>query len=190
MKNNKKADFQKEFDVKKWVESEAVAHDKCGEYEFCDACDKSLTDPCAEAHAKKEGASLKESIAIAQATKGCEEIDKKFVADHLEKVFGKAVLVNRRADKISSGLLPLADTHYIAAKKACFVYVYALENGGVMLLVKASDEFIKKAQKTHDKIFPSAFPRAKKTWYTVIVDGSFDRDTFRDFLNDLVKDNA
>ena len=59
MKTDKKADFQKEFDLKKWDESAAAGHDKCGEYDFCAVCDKTLANPCAEANFKKEGEAKK-----------------------------------------------------------------------------------------------------------------------------------
>lgn len=41
---------QSELDVKKWLESENVGHDLCGEFDFCKKCDKNLENPCATAY--------------------------------------------------------------------------------------------------------------------------------------------
>lgn len=191
MKTDKKVEFQKKFDVQKWTESEQAGRDKCGEYEFCAKCDKAIENPCAEAHFASEGVTLKESIAIASHEKAHEGINKKFVADYLEKSYGKKVEVNRRANKITSGLLPLADTHYVVgAKKVCFIYVYETEEGGVMFLVKASKKLAETLRKKHEKVYKSAFPKAKQVWYSVIVDDNFSADDVKKMLDALVKENA
>lgn len=192
MKNDKKIDFQKKFDVQKWVDSEVAGYDKCGEYEFCGKCDKSLANPCAEAHVANEGLSLKKSIDIASTEKACEGIGKKFVADYLETTYGAKVEVNRRANKITSGLLPLADTHYVVAgeKKVCFIYVYETEEGGVFFLIKSSAALADALKQKHEKVYKSAFPKAKQTWYSVIVDDNFSAEDVKKTLDALVKENA
>lgn len=43
-------EHQKELDVKKWLESESVGYDLCGDFEFCVKCDKQLDNPCAAAY--------------------------------------------------------------------------------------------------------------------------------------------
>lgn len=191
MGKDKKKEFQKTFDIQKWTESEQAGYDKCGEYEFCHKCDKTIVNPCAEAHFANEGVSLKESISIASNEHAHENINKKFVADYLEKTYGKKVEVNRRANKISSGLLPLADTHYVIGEKnVCFIYVYETEEGGVMFLIKAPQKYADELAKVHGKVFKSAFPKAKQTWYSVIVDDDFHADAVKKMLDDLVKING
>lgn len=191
MGKDKKKEFQKTFDIQKWTESEQAGYDKCGEYEFCHKCDKTIVNPCAEAHFANEGVSLKESISIASNEHAHENINKKFVADYLEKTYGKKVEVNRRANKISSGLLPLADTHYVIGEKnVCFIYVYETEEGGVMFLIKAPQQYADELAKVHGKVFKSAFPKAKQTWYSVIVDDDFHADAVKKMLDDLVKING
>ena len=191
MGKDKKKEFQKTFDIQKWTESEQAGYDKCGEYEFCHKCDKTIVNPCAEAHFANEGVSLKESISIASHEHAHENINKKFVADYLEKTYGKKVEVNRRANKISSGLLPLADTHYVIGEKnVCFIYVYETEEGGVMFLIKAPQKYADELAKVHGKVLKSAFPKAKQTWYSVIVDDDFHADAVKKMLDDLVKING
>lgn len=40
---------QAKFDKAKWMDSVVAGYDKCGEYDFCVKCDKSLENPCARA---------------------------------------------------------------------------------------------------------------------------------------------
>jgi hypothetical protein len=42
--------IQKEFDVTKWLESEACGRDKCGSYVFCKYCTKVGSTPCEDAY--------------------------------------------------------------------------------------------------------------------------------------------
>ena len=42
--------WQKEFDVTKWVDSMAIGTDTCGSYEFCEKCNKDEDFPCARAY--------------------------------------------------------------------------------------------------------------------------------------------
>ena len=79
---------------------------------------------------------------------------------------------NRRENLTSTGL-PLADTHYVVAKrKACFVFVYEV-NDTVMMQMKVTDELGKEFSKGHTTVHKSAFPKSKDSWYSVIVDDSF-----------------
>ena len=41
--------FQNDFEIRKWLESEAANHDLCGTYEFCAYCNKDLDMPCERA---------------------------------------------------------------------------------------------------------------------------------------------
>lgn len=47
-----KFQLQEMIDLKKWYDSEASGHDKCGSYDFCAYCDKSIALPCANAYEK------------------------------------------------------------------------------------------------------------------------------------------
>ena len=126
---------------------------------------------------------------MASAEKGSNDVDKKFIADYLEKTYGDKVEVNRRANKISSGILPLADTHYVVkGKKVCFIFVYQTE-GGTILLIKANEGIVKELKAKHQKVFQSAFPKAKQTWYSVIADDSFKAADIKKLLDELVKAN-
>ena len=190
MGKDKKVEFQNEFDIKKWTESEQAGYDKCGQYEFCAKCDKTKPTPCAEAHFANEIVTLKQSISLAKTETNKEGIDKKYVADYLEKTYKAKVKVNRRANKISSGILPLADTHYVVGdKKVCFIYVYETE-GGIMFLIKCDEKFALELKQKHEKVFKSAFPKARKAWYSVIIDDSFTAKDVNALLDELVKENA
>lgn len=50
MARRKNVDIQAEFDIVKWLDSEAEGRDTCGEYAFCSFCDKKKTTPCAKAY--------------------------------------------------------------------------------------------------------------------------------------------
>lgn len=41
---------QAELDVTKWLKSEKIGRDMCGEFDFCEKCDKNLENPCAKAY--------------------------------------------------------------------------------------------------------------------------------------------
>ena len=45
----KNINFQKDFDIRKWIESEQANKDLCGTYEFCAYCNKDLDLPCERA---------------------------------------------------------------------------------------------------------------------------------------------
>lgn len=40
---------QKELDVAKWLKSEEMGRDMCGEFDFCSVCNKKVQNPCAKA---------------------------------------------------------------------------------------------------------------------------------------------
>ncbi|MBR1747081.1 MAG: hypothetical protein IJ735_02580 [Clostridia bacterium] len=190
MNRAEKKDFQQKFDVKKWVESEEAGRDKCGEYDFCNKCDKNLSEPCAEANAAARGVSLKESMAMAD--KGTSSVvNKKFVADYLEETFGDKVETYRRNNTIRSGRLPLADTHYVVGdKKKCFIYVYETVKGGTMFLIKVPADYAEGLKKANKSVYLSAFPKAKTPWYTVIADENLSAEDVKTLLKDLVALNA
>ncbi len=121
-----------------------------------------------------EGISLKESLALA-AGRSKIKIDKRTVAEWLNKNFGGDVTLNRRANKTKTGL-PLADTHYvdIGAKKKCFIYVYELDGDKSMLLLKTDDETAKEIADKYPMFVRSRFPKARREkWYTLVPDESF-----------------
>ena len=121
-----------------------------------------------------ERITLKNSLEIAANSTRKEKINKKYIADYLKKKFGKEVGVHRRANSIKSGKLPLADTHYVieGKEKVCFAFVYEV-NETVMMLLKVSKDLGSKFAKGHTNVRPSAFPRSKEQWYSVIIDDSF-----------------
>ncbi|MCR4726327.1 MAG: SUR7/PalI family protein [Clostridia bacterium] len=124
---------------------------------------------------RKEGLSLKESLAAAKATVTKVERTKKGIAGYLAADYGDAVELNCRGNRTRTGL-PLADTHYAinGDKKACFVYVY--EVGAVVLLIRLPEDYAEKLAKTHPTVKRSAFPKAPNPWYSVILDDSFPDD--------------
>jgi wobble nucleotide-excising tRNase len=50
---------QQKLDIQKWVESKRNGKDMCGEYDFCQFCDKSVQYPCAKAYNKMQKANKK-----------------------------------------------------------------------------------------------------------------------------------
>ncbi len=124
--------------------------------------------------AQSEGMSLKESLALAAAHSQI-RIDKRSIADWLNKNFGDAVTLNRRANATKTGL-PLADTHFVdtGAKKKCFIYVYELAEGKTMLLLKTDDETAKEIADKHPTFVKSRFPKSRREkWFTLIPDSGF-----------------
>lgn len=140
---------------------------------------------------EEKAVTLSESLKLAGESTKNEVISKKYIADYLEKKYGKGVDVNRRANTIKSGRLPLADTHYAVEgkNKTCFVFVYETD-GNVLLLLNATKELGKKFAKGHETVRPSLFPKSQDKWYSVVVDGSFkseDVDAMLDECYDKVK---
>ena len=45
---------QDKFDKIKWYDSIAVGYDCCGDYDFCEKCNKSENYPCARAMERKD----------------------------------------------------------------------------------------------------------------------------------------
>jgi hypothetical protein len=50
---------QQKLDLQKWVDSKRNGKDMCGEYDFCQLCDKSVEYPCAKAYNKMQKANKK-----------------------------------------------------------------------------------------------------------------------------------
>jgi|GEM_PF-3444954 len=148
-----------------------------------------ILDRCvALALGREEALSLKESLALAKSAKGKHTFTKQAVCDYLGK-YGDEVELNTRGNFTKTGL-PLADTHYVVdgKKKKCFVYVY--ETGGaMMLLIKATPEFVEKLKADHPAVHDSAFPKSKDTWASVVLDESYDNDDVKKLLDDLVEIN-
>lgn len=63
----KKKLVQNEFDVTKWLDSEAKGVDTCGTYAFCSYCDKSVNDPCEAAYSACE--KVKKALAAEKRAK-------------------------------------------------------------------------------------------------------------------------
>jgi len=121
--------------------------------------------------------SLKDSInSASNVVNENVKINKQTIANYLEKNFKKNVVLNKRANYISTGILPLADTHYkiIDGKKVCFTYVYELKDGKTFLLVKTNEELAKEIKKTHTSFTKSAFPKSNNNdWFSMIIDKSY-----------------
>ena len=119
---------------------------------------------------------LKESFAKAVIGGVQTEIDdKKAIGRYLQEKYEEGVVINHRGPKTPTGL-PLADTHYIVRQngKECFIYVYDVD-GVVMLLAQLEDSYAEELIKKHERVYKSAFPRSKKSWYTVVVDDTFSK---------------
>jgi len=54
----------------------------------------------------------------------------------------------------------------------------------VMLLVKVNDEYGQALADAHATVRKSAFPKAKDSWYSVIVDDSFTKEEVEAILAD------
>lgn len=50
---------QQKLDLQKWVDSKRNGKDMCGEYDFCQFCDKSVEYHCAKAYNKMQKANKK-----------------------------------------------------------------------------------------------------------------------------------
>ena len=135
--------------------------------------------------AQAEQITLKDSLELAAKSTRKEKITKKYIADYLKNKFGQGVETNCRANSIKSGKLPLADTHYVLGRNdtVCFAFVYEV-NETVMLLLKVSKALGNKFAKGHTNVRPSAFPRSKENWYSVIIDDSFTNDEVEKILEE------
>ena len=133
----------------------------------------------------EQGLSIKDSLAMASASKGVHTFNKLGVVEYLSKY--NEVETNNRKNFTSTGL-PLADTHYVKGedgKKSCFIYVYET-SGAMMFLIKANDEFVEGYKGEHKNISRSAFPKSKDKWYTVVLDESYSDDDVKKLLDDLI----
>jgi len=124
--------------------------------------------------------SLKETMALAGATKFSHKFGKKEIANYLKTK--NKVEVNERENYTKTGL-PLADTHYVNGK--CFAYVYETE-GAIILLAKMFDDYANTLKEKHPNINFSAFPKSKDTWYSLILDDSYTKDDVKRILDELV----
>ncbi len=133
--------------------------------------------------AADEGLSLKETLAMAKATKTKIHRSKKGIADYLAEKYGDKAALNLRGNQTKTGL-PLADTHYALSEvgKKCFVYVYET-NGTVVLLLRLSEAYAETVRGKGKKIIRSAFPKSKYAWFTVILDDTYSEDDIEELLD-------
>ena len=127
---------------------------------------------------------LKESLAAAAKVHAEKiKIDKKYVAEYLEKKYGDKVEINTRENKTSTGL-PLADTHYAidGKKKKCFIYVYETDTS-TLLLINNTSAYEKELKKKHSYVSKSAFPKSKDEWFSVVVDDSFTNEDINNIVD-------
>ena len=127
---------------------------------------------------------LKESLAAAAKVHAEKiKIDKKYVAEYLEKKYGDKVEINTRENKTSTGL-PLADTHYAVEgkKKKCFIYVYETDTS-TLLLINNTSAYEKELKKKHQYVSKSAFPKSKDEWFSVVIDDSFNKEDIDNILD-------
>jgi predicted DNA-binding protein (MmcQ/YjbR family) len=133
----------------------------------------------------EKGLTLKESFSKANVIDDRQAVttEKKTVGKYLKDKYKDAVIINHRGAKTQTGL-PLADTHYVVRQsgKECFVYVYEVD-GVVMLLAQLKESYVKKLRKTHKNIYKSAFPKSKRTWYTIIVDNTYTQADVEEILD-------
>ncbi len=144
--------------------------------------------------AEDEGLTLKESLAIEGAVG---TINKNCIGEYLTETYGEGVTVNLRANYISNGILPLADTHYTNTyvaedgttqqreKPLCFMYVYERNDGSVLMLVKTNDKQYKKLKAEHKNVSKSKFPKSSaNNWYAVPVDDTFTKDQILELISE------
>lgn len=98
-------------------------------------------------------------------------INKVTLYEYLDGKYGKAVLLNRRKNETTTGLL-VADTYYTynnENKSICFAYV-SEDKEHCTVLLRLDKETAKKYHLTF-----SRFPKSnQKDWYKIVVDSSFD----------------
>ncbi|MBQ7244539.1 MAG: MmcQ/YjbR family DNA-binding protein, partial [Bacilli bacterium] len=149
-----------------------------------------ILDRClAHALGRDDALSLSESLALARSSKGRHTFDKKAICEYLSK-YGDGVELNARDNATVTGL-PLADTHYVVGgdgKKRCFAYVYQT-GGAMMLLIKASSDYVEALRSEHPAVRDSAFPKSKEPWASVVLDDTYSDDDVKKLLDDLVEIN-
>jgi predicted DNA-binding protein (MmcQ/YjbR family) len=103
----------------------------------------------------------------------------------LSKKYPDTVELNCRGNFTKTGL-PLADTHYVTAngQKVCFAYVY--ETAGAMMLILKTKDALGKELAKNPSVSKSAFPKAKDSWYSVIVDDSLTNAQVEKMLDDTI----
>lgn len=192
--------MQQAIDVQKYCASYDLGFDLCGFYgSFCEYCDKSVKNPCANAFVKmmeekakseEVAVSLSDSLKSLKNAKTDGAISKKSIAKYLKDTYGDKVVVNERENYIPNGKLPLPDTHFVkgAKKDACFTYVYENKQGKVLLLIKTDDMVAKAVKSAHPSTRNSKFPKSKKAvWLSVPVDATFTEKDVFELLDVLVK---
>ena len=198
-KKDKLQNMQNATDIQKYYGSMDEGADLCGAYgSFCEYCDKSVENPCAnafmamnKAKEEAEAVSLAESLKALAKAKTDASINKKSIAKYLEDAYGEAVVINRRPNKIEGSHLPLPDTHYVKGpkKNTCFTYVYENNQGKILLLVNTTEKLAKKIRESHKSAKLSRFPKSKKTiWLSVPVDASFKAKDVYALLDMLIKE--
>jgi len=147
-----------------------------------------------EGYQEESAITIRESLALASSVARQVDINKITIADHLDETFPGEVEVNRRNNYISSGILPLADTHYCLQKfigsirktqHKCFIFVYETE-GGVLLLLNSPKEYMAEIKRKHKMVNESLFPKSKDSWYSVVIDDTFDSNEVFEMI-DTVK---
>ncbi|MCQ2602513.1 MAG: uL15 family ribosomal protein, partial [Clostridia bacterium] len=153
-----------------------------------------VSDPDEEVEELKE-LSLSESLESSKTEHSGVSVGKGALADYLENKYGDEVKCNRRPNQTpisarNGKSLPLADTHYVNAgkKPICFVYVYETEDGGLLLLLKTSEQHAKALKKSHPLVAISKYPKAgSAVWYSVIIDGTFNDEQVYEMLDETIK---
>ncbi|MDE6441822.1 MAG: uL15 family ribosomal protein [Clostridia bacterium] len=133
--------------------------------------DEELPPEQVDVEVAARGITLKESIALANAMAQM-KINKSTVAAWLTKKYGDSVILNRRENRIKTGL-PLPDTHYVMrnGKKKCFIYVYELSDDKSFLLLKTDGITASEIAEKNPLFLKSRFPKSKyEQWYTLVPD--------------------
>ncbi len=197
-KKDKLQNMQNATDLQKYYGSMEEGKDLCGAYgSFCEYCDKTVKNPCANAYiAMSKAKSDTEKVTLAESLKSLAKaktdanINKKSIAEYLLNTYGDSVVINRRENNIKGSHLPLPDTHYTKGEKknTCFTYVYENSQGKILLLVNTTEKLAKKIMEKHQSAKFSKFPKSKKTiWVSVPVDESFTAKDVYELLDMLIK---
>ena len=150
--------------------AEVVAEEE-DEEEDIEEEDEELPPEQVDEEVAARGITLKESIALATAMAQT-KINKQTVAVWLTKKYGDEIVLNRRENRIKTGL-PLADTHYVKrnGKNKCFIYVYELNNNKSFLLLKTDGITAAEIAEKDPLFIKSRFPKSKyNQWYTLVPD--------------------
>jgi len=146
----------------------------------------------------KEQVSLADSTKLALANLPSFEINKKEIADYIEKKYSNSI-INRKDNYVPKTKLPLADTHYVTISnegkvaKSCFIYVYELEkvenektSKAILLLLKANKGKYKEYLKSHSNVKVSAFPIGGE-WLAMPIDKSYKFEDVTKLIDETYK---